>query len=156
MVDDFYKTEGYESRRSITYLVRRASHLATSAVEEVFTDSDLTFIQWVILMNLRDNLTHNCAGLCQNIRYDSGALTRVIDQLEQRRLLERRRSQTDRREIELHLTPLGLSTTESLLPKVVRLYNSWLPDFTQDEADTLVKLLTKFISQIIPPTPADD
>ncbi len=148
MVDNYYKSEGYESRKSVGFLIRRASHMLTSEIEAIFAERDVTFVQWVILMNLRDGLADTSSGLCNNIRYDSGALTRVIDQLEERKLISRNRSDADRRVVSLALTSEGKKTVESLLPLVVEKYNLWFEDFTKDEADTLIKLLMKFINSI--------
>lgn len=148
MVEQYYQTKNYEARRSIAYLVRHASNLATTKIEALFVEQDITFIQWVVMMNLRDKLAGTCAEICQNIRHDSGALTRVIDQLEQRGLVERQRSTEDRRMVELTLTPLGLETVESLIPLVVDLYNGWFEDFSKQEADTLIQLMTKLTARI--------
>ena len=147
MVKGYYKTEGYLARKSIGFAVRRASHTLTAGVEEVFT-GEVTFVQWVILMNLRDGLADTATGLCNNIRYDSGALTRVIDQMEEKGLLSRQRSDADRRVVSLAITEKGTETVETLLPLVVAKYNTWLEVFTKDEVNTLIHLLTKLTDRM--------
>jgi DNA-binding MarR family transcriptional regulator len=79
---------------------------------------------------------------------DSGALTRLIDQLEARGLVERERSREDRRAVQLRLTAAGIATLASLLPKVVDKLNFTLREFTHAEANELTRLLTKLITSL--------
>ncbi len=148
MVGHYYNAKRYDARRSIGYLVRHSSAIITCKIEALFAEKDLTFIQYVILMNLRDELAVTCADLCGVMRYDSGAITRVIDQLEKRKLLKRQRSTTDRRVVKLAITPHGKKVVESLIPVVVQQYNEWFTDFSKEETDTLIMLLTKFNTKI--------
>jgi len=148
MPKQYYKVKNYRSRRSIGYLLRHASKLITARIEALFVSEDVTFVQWVILMNLRDGLARTSAELCQRICHDSGALVRVLDQMEKRKLIRRTRSKEDRRIVELKLTKTGREITESFLPAVVELYNSLLEDFSSKEADMIVDLLTRFTDKL--------
>ena len=76
-------------------------------------------------------------------RSNSGALTRVIDQLAERGLLERSRRDRDRRKVELELTAAGRKVIESLVPLVVDKLNLALSDFSNDEVRELTRLLLK-------------
>ena len=152
---EFYTPETYTVRGSVGYLIRRARNLMTVRVETEFNKHEVTFVQWIILMHLRDGLASTSAEIARDMCHDSGALTRVIDQLEQRGLIARRRSQLDRRTIELMLTDAGLATVNALVPMVVGLLNDALADFTQDEAQTFTRLLNKFIDGITAETVPD-
>lgn len=149
MVKQFYSADTYESSISMGYLLRRGRNLVTAQVEKVFAeklaDQDITFVQWVILMCLRDDLARTPSEICQYICYDSGALTRVVDQMEERGLLTRKRSTEDRRVVELTLTPDGTAMIAKLIALVVDCYNGMFESFSQAEADTLLRLLTKFV-----------
>jgi DNA-binding MarR family transcriptional regulator len=158
MVKGYYKTESYEARKSIGYLLRRGRNLLTAKVEalfdEKFPDTDTTYVQWIILICLRDDLARTAAEISQYVCYNSGALTRVIDQLEERGLLRRKRSTKDRRVLELQLTPAGHKTVESHIKVVTELYNEVLADFTRDEADTMIALLTRLVAKLSEPQKA--
>src|ERR1700680_128988 len=104
-----YRTETYKARGSVGYLIKRAHSLLIDHLATAVAGSDLTFTQWVVLMYLRDGLAINATDLCSQLRHDSGALTRVIDQLESRGLVHRERSREDRREVQLRLTDTGLA-----------------------------------------------
>jgi DNA-binding MarR family transcriptional regulator len=70
-------------------------------------------------------------------------MTRVIDQLAERGLLERARRDRDRRKVELELTPAGREAIENLIPLVVKKLNQALADFSSEEVQELLRLLIK-------------
>ena len=148
MSKPFYHVKGYRSQRSVGYLLRRSGKLITGHIEALFIEEDIGFVQWAILMNLRDGLRMTAAELCQHLCHDSGALTRVIDQMEKRGLIRRKRSVKDRRRVSLELTAKGRKTAESALTRVVKLYNELLSDFTHEEVEMFISLLTRFIGRL--------
>jgi DNA-binding MarR family transcriptional regulator len=154
MAARYYRPENYEARRSVGYLIRRARNLLTQRVEALFKEKcareGITFQHWVILMCLRDDLARTPSEISQYICYDSGALTRVIDRMEKRGLLKRKRSSKDRRVVELSLTAEGKKTVEALIAIVVELYNGLLEDFSKAETDMLVSLLTRLVGKLSP------
>lgn len=143
-----YKPEGYRARTSIGYLIKRAHGLMSESLDVAFAQQDFTFMQWVVLMTVRDGLAVTAATICRDYRHDQGALTRVIDQLETRGLIERQRSTEDRRVVELKLTEQGSKTVESLIPVVVERLNTALDGFTADEVGELTRLLGKLVSRV--------
>jgi DNA-binding MarR family transcriptional regulator len=143
-----YRIDNYFARRSVGYLLKRAHMLMLDQLEPVIADSDITITQWVVMMHLREGLAVNASDLCTQLRHDSGALTRLIDQLEARGLVQRERSREDRRAVELRLTDAGLKILETLLPKVIDRINFALRDFSRAEADELNRLLSKLIGSL--------
>jgi DNA-binding MarR family transcriptional regulator len=141
-----YSAETYRAKSSVGYLVKRASALVIESVEPALAEHGFTFTQWVVMMYLRDGLAPNARDICVQLRHDSGAVTRVIDQLEARSLVQRERSLDDRREVKLHLTEAGHKMVESLIPLVVAKLNFVLRDFSSTEVADLTRLLTKFIA----------
>jgi DNA-binding MarR family transcriptional regulator len=158
MPKQYYKVAQYKSRRSIGYLLRHASKLITGRIEGLFVSQDVNFVQWVILMHLRDDISKTAAELSQHLCHDSGALTRIIDQMEERGLVTRTRSTEDRRMVSLQLTEAGHAVIHNFLPRMVDYYNSLLTDFTAEETDTLIDLLTRLIAKISasPSTPVTE
>jgi DNA-binding MarR family transcriptional regulator len=148
MSKPFYKLESYQSRRSIGYLLRRAGKLITARIESLFVKEDVSFVQWVILMNLRDGLRLTAAELSQHLCHDSGALTRVIDQMEERGLISRERSTADRRMVTLQLTAEGNKVIATFLPRIIDLYNGLLTDFTPEETEAFISMLTRLTDKI--------
>jgi DNA-binding MarR family transcriptional regulator len=134
----------------VGYLLKRAHTLLVDQLEAAVAAREITATQWVVLMYLRDGLAINASDLCVQLRHDSGALTRVLDQLEARGLVQRERSREDRRAVQLRLTAAGAETVAALLPAVVDKLNYALRDFSRAEAAELNRLLTKLISSLDP------
>jgi DNA-binding MarR family transcriptional regulator len=141
-----YRPETYRAKSSVGYLIKRAYALVVEGLEPALADQGFTFTQWVVMMHLRDGLAPNARDLCVQLRHDSGAVTRVLDQLEARGLVQRERSLEDRREVNLTLTPAGFTMIESLIPIVLDIQNFVLRDFSGDEVAEMTRLLSKFIA----------
>jgi DNA-binding MarR family transcriptional regulator len=143
MSKQHYQVSTYRAQMSIGYLVKRAHSLMLDIMEPVIEQRGFSFIQYVVLSALRDGIAVNPKAICLQFRHDSGALTRIIDQLAERGLLERVRRDRDRRKVELQLTPAGRETIESLIPLVVDKLNEVLADFSKAEVQEMLRLLVK-------------
>ena len=138
-----YQVSTYRAQNSIGYLMKRAHSLMLDVLEPVLEEHGFTFVQYVILSSLRDGLALNPKDICLQFRHNSGALTRVIDQLAERGLLERIRRDRDRRKVDLQLTAQGRETIQSLIPLVVEKLNLALADFSSAEVEEFLRLLNK-------------
>lgn len=145
MPKQHYRPDTFQLRDSIGYLIKRAQRLAQERIETRFEQQGCTLQQWVVLMHVRDKIALSTADLCRELHHDSGAMTRLIDQLEARKLIERRRNAEDRRVIELSLTRAGEKTLDNLIPFACDTLNVALDDFTREEVKTLQALLRRMI-----------
>jgi DNA-binding MarR family transcriptional regulator len=143
MSKQHYQIATYKAQLSVGYLVKRAHSLMLDIMEPVIEQRGFSFVQYVVMSALRDGIAVNPKVICAQYRHDSGALTRVIDQLAERGLLERVRRDRDRRKVELQLTAAGRETIESLIPLVVGKLNEVLTDFSKTEVRELLRLLVK-------------
>ena len=141
----FYRAAHYGMKNSVGYLIRRSSNLLMPQMEALFADESLTFSQWTVLMALREWGQSTAADVARHICHDAGSLTRILDELEERGLVTRARSETDRRVVALTLTTKGLAMVEMLLPRVVEFWNGLLGDFSHLEIKLLVKLLSRLV-----------
>ena len=143
MSKQHYKASTYKAQSSVGYLLKRANSLISGVMDPVLEAHGFTMVQYQILAWLRDGIAVNPKDICIQYRHDSGAMTRVIDQLAERGLLERVRRDRDRRKVELQLTPAGRDAIEGLIPVVVEKLNLALGDFTTAEVQELLRLLIK-------------
>jgi DNA-binding MarR family transcriptional regulator len=152
MNSPFYDAKTYIVRKSVGYQLRRARNLITTRLEATFArhpaSKDITFVQWTVLMCLRDALAATPSEICQHLYYDSGAFTRLMDQMEEKGWITRARSCGDRRVVELKLTDAGRELVESLVIVAVKCYNEVLEPFSHEEANQLVGLLARFNDRI--------
>lgn len=150
MPKQFYDVATYAARDSVGYLIRRLTTIITSRLETAFASQQFTLTQWSVLMHLRDGLATTASDLCCAFQHDSGALTRVLDQLESRGLIVRQRSRQDRRVVELALTPSGHEAIATLLPTVVEHMNEALAPLSRTEFEQFRGTLWKVLEHLNP------
>jgi DNA-binding MarR family transcriptional regulator len=138
-----YHASTYKAQSSVGYLVKRTHSLMLDLMEPLVEAHGFSWVQYVILAWLRDGIALNPKEFCTKYRHDTGAITRVIDQLADRGLLERIRRDRDRRKVELQLTAAGRAVIEELIPLVVDKLNLALTDFSHEEVHELLRLLMK-------------
>ena len=141
----YYKPANYSMKNSVGYLMRICTNRLLPQMEALFEDQELSFSQWTTLVALHDGRISTAGDLAHNICHDAGSLTRLIDQMVERGLVSRQRSESDRRVVSLALTPRGSSLVEALAPRVMHFWNKLLSGFSHQEIDTLIALLTRLV-----------
>jgi DNA-binding MarR family transcriptional regulator len=111
----------------------------------------LSVEHWGILLNLAEKEGNSQTGLCNCIGKDKTYMTRLLDQLEEQNLVERRTDREDRRSKKIFLTQVGRKVQEDLVEVVKK---TILPeaskDFTPEELEMLKLLLKKLFNNINP------
>lgn len=144
----FYDLDSFAPPNSIGYLLRRASKLSMAQAEAAFEGSEITFTQWIVLALTFSGTAETCAELSRNIGHNSGAMTRVVDQLEERGLLVRHPDADDRRVTRLAITDAGRATGSELAARVIGLWNHILEDFDREEVLQLIATLTRLVARL--------
>src|ERR1700677_2430150 len=148
MSEQHYHAATYTAKSSVGYLIKRAHAMLMDVLDNLFADRGFSFIHYAILTYVRDGIAVNPKDICVQYRHDSGALTRVIDQLAERGLVERVRRDRDRRKVELQLTPAGRETIARLVRLVVEKLNAALAEFSTEEVKELLRLLIKLNTKL--------
>lgn len=143
-----YTARNFKSATSIGYLVKMAHMLMHDHATAAFAGHDVTFQQWLVLLRLKEGRELTASDLCRTLRHDTGALTRLLDQLEERGYISRQRSRDDRRVVHLQLTEAGAGKCSELTPIIVDKLNAALADFSKEEFNELSRLLNKLIDTI--------
>jgi DNA-binding MarR family transcriptional regulator len=141
----YYTPGNYTMRTSVGYLMRMCSNRVLPQMEALFADAELTFSQWTTLVALHDGRIRTAGDLAHNICHDAGSLTRLIDEMVKRGLVNRNRSEADRRVVTLSLTARGRALVEQLAPRVMHFWNGLLAGFSHAEIDSLIGLLTRLV-----------
>ena len=148
MAAKHYDVKTFTSTHSIGYLLKMSHSLMHDSVAAAFAGHDVSFMQWIVLMKLRESASLTASDLCREMRHDNGALTRMLDQLEERGYVQRERSEEDRRVVRLQLTGAGRRKVTELMSLVVDRLNEGLSDFSKPEFAELTRLLNKLISHM--------
>jgi DNA-binding MarR family transcriptional regulator len=95
------------SKHGIIRLVNRVRVELIDALDRELAQFDITAAQLIVLASVASREADSPAGLCKNISYDPGAMTRMIDRLEQKGLVRRNPNPDDRRATNLEITTAG-------------------------------------------------
>jgi DNA-binding MarR family transcriptional regulator len=128
----------------VGYNLRRAYGIQTQRFLSVFAPYRIRPVQLSIL-----GLIHEKSGLKQSelgkvLQIKRANIVTLLDQLERRNLIERRKVRTDRRSRALTLTPAGQKLAVELLKMHARLEEDLAQHLGIRERDELLTLLKKF------------
>jgi DNA-binding MarR family transcriptional regulator len=137
--------EEYRTEDSVAYKMNLVHVLLRAEIDRKLTASALSAIQWGILKALYDERARTPSALCRILLADSGVMTRKLDSLEKRGLIERVRSTSDRRSVELALKERGRLLLRETLPHIVETTNRQLRGFTGEEVAIIKNLVERMI-----------
>ncbi len=140
---------------SIGHLLNKASHLMKWELTNQLKAYDLTSAQWAVLMHL---YRQECDGggeemmtpavIADTVRVERPAITRIIDKLLKRGLIDKRLNPADGRSQIVVLT----SAARELMPKFKSIgemvVNQSLSGLTKEEIDLLTSLLLQIINNL--------
>lgn len=106
---------------------------------------ELTAMQWEPLLLLSRGRADTVAALARECDMDPGAMTRMLDRLEQKHLLVRSRSEADRRVVHLALTDKGREAAAAIPPVIRDELARHLQDFSGSETELLVSMLNRML-----------
>jgi DNA-binding MarR family transcriptional regulator len=148
---EIYDTQTYEPRKGVGHLLHKVRTEMLAAVDrELAADEQLaalevTSAQFIILATLSVGVVKSASDLCKGISYDAGAMTRMIDRLEEKGLIRRSRCPDDRRLVNLELTEQGNAAMPRMRAASVKVLNQFLAGFTKVEARQLEGLLSRML-----------
>lgn len=142
----FYDRDTYSHERSVGALLKRVLDSVRAHVDHHLADHDLTHAQWVPLFKIAKGESDTMAALAREMCLDPGAMTRSIDRLEAKGLLQRVRSEEDRRVVKLVLTEAGRDTARRVWGVLADVLNLHLAGFDPAEVDLLMGLLERMLA----------
>ncbi|MFM0085236.1 MarR family transcriptional regulator [Paraburkholderia sediminicola] len=142
-----YAPESFSLTQSVGFLLTKARNLITAEMDTALEDLDITGPQMGILLAMQRGLASTPFELSKMLSVDTGLMTRMLDKLETKGLLERSRSVDDRRVVNLALTKKGEEIAAEIPNIAPEVLNARLKKFTKAEFEELCRLLNKFIGE---------
>lgn len=139
----FYDVNSFVPDRAVGYLVRAIAQASSARTDQPLAEEGLTNSQWQVLVSIYFNRALTCAALSRDLLHDKGAMTRLVDGLEERGWVTRERNAEDRRVFDLALTDEGRAVAERGRARVVACWNAWLTDWQPSEVETLIAMLQR-------------
>ncbi|KAF1011246.1 MAG: Multiple antibiotic resistance protein MarR [Pseudomonas fluorescens] len=126
-------------------LLGRAAILKDRIIDTHMEPFGITAAQFKVMVIIAQFGIDTPTELCRQLSLDSGSMTRMIDRLEQKNLLARKRSEHDRRQLQLMLTEDGESLV-GMLPEIgSRALNDLTGALEPGELQALEHILKKML-----------
>ncbi|OXI48896.1 MarR family winged helix-turn-helix transcriptional regulator [Burkholderia aenigmatica] len=144
---EHYTPKNFLLTESVGFVLAKARNLITSEMDAALKDLDITAQQMGVLLSLRSGSATTPFELSKLLGVDTGLMTRLLDKLEGKGLVERSRSVSDRRVVDLALTEAGQAVAAQIPEIAPKVLNARLRKFSKAEFDELSRLLRKFIGE---------
>lgn len=125
--------------RALTECYHTVGRLSDRHIQEM----GLTGSQFDVIVTLGDLPGMTCKELGERTLITKGTLTPVLDRLEAKGLVIRKKGEQDARQTVISLTPEGQATYEATFLKHVDYMNTYFKQIPDAEQDQLIQLLKK-------------
>ena len=132
----------------LPYLLNRAGARIAAAFGEEVRPLGATLQMWRVLAALRERDARRMGDLSATTSIEVSTLTRLVDSMEAKGLVARRRAVDDARAVVLHVTPAGRRLTQRLVPIAERYERVALAGFSDAEADRLRAALRRLYANM--------
>jgi DNA-binding MarR family transcriptional regulator len=124
-----YTPESFSLTQSVRFLLTKARNVITAEVDTALEDLDITGPQMGVLLAMQQGLASTPFELSKMLSVDTGLMTRTLDKLEAKGLLERSRSVDDHRVVNLVLTKKGKEIAAEIPDIALEVLNTRLKRF---------------------------
>jgi DNA-binding MarR family transcriptional regulator len=128
---------------SATFLLKRLGYAAKERGMEAYEPTGLHPYHYAILLVLDGGSRETQGAIADALGYDRGQLVGLLDELEERRLVERRRDPNDRRRHIVRLTPDGKRMLRRLRALARKIEDEFLAPLSDEERANLHALLLR-------------
>jgi DNA-binding MarR family transcriptional regulator len=128
---------------STTFLLKRLGFSAKDHSHGAFEGTGLSPFHYAVLALLEEDPRETQAAIADALGYDRSHVVRLLDELEERDLVVRKRDPEDRRRHVVKMTPEGRKMLAKLRAIVARLEDHFLAPLDRDERAALHALLVR-------------
>lgn len=133
----------FDLARFLPFHINRTGVRLASAFGDELARYDLTVPMWRVLAALWHGGEQKAGDLMAATSIEQSTLSRLVTAMEKRKLLTRRRSDSDARTVVVKLTEDGRKLTKELIPYALRNERIALRGFSEEEVDQLLKMLAR-------------
>jgi MarR family transcriptional regulator, lower aerobic nicotinate degradation pathway regulator len=134
-------------QRHVGVLLLKVAGMVKQQLEQGMRECGLRPRHYAILQLLRTEGAVSQQAVGARLDIDPGTVVDLIDVLEERGLVERRRRADDRRVYELHLTDAGVAMSEQIEPVLASVESTALAPLSKQEMALLKDMLTRVLTR---------
>jgi MarR family transcriptional regulator, lower aerobic nicotinate degradation pathway regulator len=139
-----------ELASSTPFLMKRLGFKLKDQSMAAYEQAGLHPYHHAVLAVLDEGTRETQGAIADALAYDRGQLVGLLDELEERNLVERRRDPADRRRHTVRLTPDGKRALAKLRALARQLEDEFLASLDEDERAQLHALLRRLAAQHLP------
>ena len=139
-----YNRENFRLTHSVAFHLNKARNGLLMEIDAALRPLDITGQQMGILLSLTQGAASTPLEISKLLEIDTGLMTRMLDKLESKGMLQRQRSEEDRRVVNLIVTDKGRDVASRVPDIAPDVLNHRLRHFTRDEFSEFLRLLRKF------------
>src|SRR6476619_6339422 len=137
---------------SATFRLKRLGFSVKDQTMKAYEQTGLHPYHHGILIVLGERSSETQGAIADALGYDRGQLVGLLDELEQRGLIERRRDPADRRRHTVHLTPSGKGTLAELRSLAGGLEDDFLAPLDDTQREQLHAILLRLAGRHVRPS----
>ncbi len=142
---NFYDKTDTDFSKSIAFLLFKNTLMLGRLADLYLAPIDLTSSQMRILMMIGYGACNQVSMISKKLGSNAAGVVRTLDRLEEKQWIKRTRSEVDRREVLLELTPTGMELIKKIPGSLSELLNDSLMGFTNEEFELMKNLLDRMI-----------
>ena len=135
---------------STTFLLKRLGFAAKEQAMEAYEQAGLHPYHHAVLAVLDEGTRETQGAIADVLGYDRGQLVGLLDELEERGLIERRRDPADRRRQSVRMTADGKRALVKLRTLALKLENDFLGNLDDGQRSQLHELLRQLARHHLP------
>jgi DNA-binding MarR family transcriptional regulator len=137
-----------ETAKNFGFPMDRAIKMVRMKYNQAFKDLgvDLTTEQWVLLSDLYENNGQSQSELAEGSYKNAPTVSRIIDLLCQKDLVERQRFDNDRRRYKIYLTQKGIETVELCYPTVIELRKKGWDGLNDADFEVFMRIINHILN----------
>jgi DNA-binding MarR family transcriptional regulator len=128
---------------STTFLLKRLGFAAKDRTLAAYEQTGLHPYHHAVLLVLDEGAPETQGSIADSLGYDRGQLVGLLDELEERELVERKRDPNDRRRHVVRLTPAGKKMLRRLRTLAAQTEDDFLRPLDEQEREALHGLLLR-------------
>ncbi len=119
--------------------------------EAILKPRNLTSAQYNILRILKGAgpSGHRCAEISERMLQKDPDITRLLDRMVKKKLVQRKRSDVDRRVVRIYLSEAGFNLLEEVTPRLHQQQKELFSQLSNSEKKSLIRLLEKIWGNLL-------
>jgi DNA-binding MarR family transcriptional regulator len=136
----------YLTGGGLGHLVNAVRNAIFAQLECELAPLELTSAQFIVVIGAMRGRARTVNEFCAFAGIDAGSMSRLLDRLEAKGIVQRIRGETDRRQVQVELTEKGQQLSPQIMPVIDRVYRRFLRGFSGTDAQQLQSLLQRILA----------